>query len=223
MIALPHSTVENRWDEKADLRWYAVPFQVIDALEANVEEPEKSPVFSKESGVPQEHHVCNSVCDSLVLGQAELGLGHNQEGIQALNVFLEQSRKHPLAGQVRTLISEINERKSSHTGADNAASENPPDVDALAALDAPALPTKPWAPPDVDEVNPPLASGAECPANQVIAEAGKRVQELVDDLSRFAAVEDLLHQPLDAYGVPLRTDTRKMTTWLRFRLARTGW
>jgi tetratricopeptide (TPR) repeat protein len=145
----------------------------------------------------------------LVLGQAELGLGHNQEGIQALNVFLEQSPKHPLAGQVRTLISEINDRKSSHNNADNAASENPPDVDALAALDAPALPTKPWAPPDVDEANPPLASGAECPAGQVIAEAGKRVQELVEDLSRFAAVEDLLHQPLDAYGVPLRTDTRK--------------
>jgi hypothetical protein len=33
--------------------------------------------------------------------------------------------------------------------------------------------------------------------------------ELVNDLSRFAAVEDLFHQPLDPYGLPIRTDKRK--------------
>ena len=36
-----------------------------------------------------------------------------------------------------------------------------------------------------------------------------RVQELVDDVARFAAVEDLFHQSLDNYGVPSRTETRK--------------
>ena len=33
--------------------------------------------------------------------------------------------------------------------------------------------------------------------------------ELVHDLSRFAAVEELFHQPLDPYGMPIRTDKRK--------------
>ena len=37
----------------------------------------------------------------LVLGQALLNLGHNQEGIQALNAFLAESPKHPVAEQVR--------------------------------------------------------------------------------------------------------------------------
>ena len=43
----------------------------------------------------------------LVLGQALIDLGDNQEGIQALNVFLTESPKHPVAGQVRELIAEI--------------------------------------------------------------------------------------------------------------------
>jgi hypothetical protein len=82
-------------------------------------------------------------------------------------------------------------------------------VDSLAALEAPAVPVKPWAPPGIDDVKPQVASGAECPAAQVIEESGKRMQELVSALSRFAAVEHLLHQPLDPYGIPIRTDTRK--------------
>jgi len=35
------------------------------ALEADVEEPEKSPIFSKHPGFLKNHHVCNFVCDSL--------------------------------------------------------------------------------------------------------------------------------------------------------------
>jgi hypothetical protein len=35
------------------------------------------------------------------------------------------------------------------------------------------------------------------------------VAQLVEDVAKFAAVEDLFHQRLDRYGVPIRTDTRK--------------
>jgi hypothetical protein len=35
------------------------------------------------------------------------------------------------------------------------------------------------------------------------------VRELVDDATRFAAVEDLFHQALDQYGNPVRTEERK--------------
>jgi tetratricopeptide (TPR) repeat protein len=149
----------------------------------------------------------------LVLGQALVGLGREEEGIQALRAFLEQSPKNPLADQVRSLITEINERKTTateeRTTATASSRENLTGIDSLAALEAPVVPVKPWAPPGVDDVKPPVASGAECPAAQVIEESGKRMQELVSDLSRFAAVEDLFHQPLDPYGIPIRTDIRK--------------
>jgi tetratricopeptide (TPR) repeat protein len=147
----------------------------------------------------------------LVLGQAFLGLGRDQESLAALTTFLEQSPKNPLASQVRTLIAEINEHNPSHTDAGTPATggRSLAGVDSLAALEAPPLPIKPWAPPGIDEAKPPVASGAECPTEKVIEESGKRVQELVNDLSRFSAIEDLFHQPLDQYGIPIRTENRK--------------
>jgi tetratricopeptide (TPR) repeat protein len=148
----------------------------------------------------------------LVLGQALLGLGRDDEGIQALHSFLEQSPKSPLTDQVRSLISEIDDHKSNGSIGENSGAASvsiASAVDSLAALDAPILPIKPWAPPGVDDVKPPVASGIDCPATQVTEESGKRMQELVSDLSRFAAVEDLFHQPLDAYGMPIRTEKRK--------------
>ena len=68
---------------------------------------------------------------------------------------------------------------------------------------------KSWQPPGVDDINPAIAASVACPAAQVIEESGQRVQELVDDVARFAAVEDLFHQALDNYGIPIRTETRK--------------
>ena len=64
-------------------------------------------------------------------------------------------------------------------------------------------------PPGIDEVKLSIVPGVECPSGQVLAESGRRVQELVEDVARFAAVEDLFHQSLDQYGIPIRTETRK--------------
>jgi hypothetical protein len=61
----------------------------------------------------------------------------------------------------------------------------------------------------VDDVKLALAPDTNCPSAQVIDESGKRVQEFVEDLARFSAVEDLFHQALDEYGSPVRTETRK--------------
>lgn len=147
----------------------------------------------------------------LVLGEALLNLGEDQQGIQALNVFLQQAPQHPMAGQVRALIADV-EQHPSITGS----SDDPPKssadfsgVDPVAALDVPELSLKAWQPPSIDDARPAVAPDVVCPSEKVIAESGKRVQELVDDVSRFAAVEDLLHQSLDPYGIPLRSETRK--------------
>ncbi len=145
----------------------------------------------------------------LVLGQALVALGHEQEGVQALNTFVEESPQHPLAGQVRTLIAELNERSTTPAANDLPTPESRfSGVDPLAALPAPGLATKSWEPPGVDDIKLALAPSVVCPAAQVIEESGKRVQELVQDVQRFAAIEDLSHQALDAYGIPIRTETR---------------
>ncbi len=145
----------------------------------------------------------------LVLGQALLNLGQEKEGVQALKAFLDESPKHPVAGQVRQLIADIEEHGSASPSAENAAKPTFSGVDPLSALPAAHLSVSAWQPPGVDEVKLSVVPGVACPSEKVIEESGKRVQELVEDVTKFAAVEDLFHQALDEYGTPVRTETRK--------------
>ena len=152
----------------------------------------------------------------LVLGQALLNLGLTQEGIQALNVFLQESPQHPISAQVRNLIEQAQTAKTRHADAtsqslDDAlqAAARLRGIDPLLALPAARLSMKSWQPPGIDDVRLSVAPGINCPSEQVAEESGKRVQELMEDITRFAAVEDLFHQTLDEYGTPVRTETRK--------------
>jgi tetratricopeptide (TPR) repeat protein len=147
----------------------------------------------------------------LVLGEALVNLGYDKEGVEALNRFLQESPLHPMSGQVRGLIAEIEEH-SANPAAAASADASPPKligVDPLQALAPPVLAVKSWQPPGIDDVKLNVAAGIACPTEKVIDESGKRVQELAEDVTRFAAVEDLFHQTLDAYGLPVRTETRK--------------
>ena len=147
----------------------------------------------------------------LVLGEALVNLGQSQQGVQALKIFLDASPQHPVAGQVRNLIAEIEGDASNPASAESAlqTKNKLTGVDPLLALPAPKLSVKSWQPPGIDEIKLSVAPDVACPTEKVIAESGKRVQELVEDVTRFAAVEDLFHQALDEYGNPVRTETRK--------------
>ena len=85
----------------------------------------------------------------LVLGQALVGLGLDQQGIQALDTFLQQSPRHPMAGQVRSLIAEIKEHESTSPSAEIPEKAEPrlKGLDPLEALTAPRLSVKSWQPP----------------------------------------------------------------------------
>lgn len=163
----------------------------------------------------------------LVLGEALVNLGQTQEGVQALKKFLQESPSHPIAGQVRSLIASIEEtattpaiaevpvaRSAEASSTTATLVDQKPGVklfgiDPITALPAPKLSMKAWQPPGVDDIKLSVAPDMPCPSEQVVDESGKRVQELVDDVARFAAVEDLFHQSLDEYGNPTRTESRK--------------
>ena len=145
----------------------------------------------------------------LVLGEALVNLGRSQEGINALNVFLQESPQHPVAGQVRSLIAELEQRSSDTAIAKEESTPKLTGVDPLLALPAAKLSVKAWQPPGVDDIKLNVAPDVACPTEKVIQESGNRVEELVNDVTKFAAVEDLFHQALDEYGYPVRTETRK--------------
>jgi tetratricopeptide (TPR) repeat protein len=87
-------------------------------------------------------------------------------------------------------------------GADSAAAERLP-------LDL-ALDTEiNWAPPDVDAEKLELDSKAPCQLNQVIQSAGSRAEELVQNVDRFTATEEIQHYNLSLMGLQTSRETRK--------------
>ena len=113
--------------------------------------------------------------------------------------------------QVRTLITKL---KTSEpvSAADVRSTDSEikkPRVNSLGALPEPLLSLQTWRPPDVDDAKPRVIPDVACPGTEVLTETGNRVQELAQDLTRFAADEELFHQSLDGTGLTTSAETRK--------------
>ena len=143
----------------------------------------------------------------LVLGQALANVGRDQEGIQALKTFVQTNPSNTAIPQVKALITKIEQRAAGLTSTEG----TQPDTDLALAASAPSLPESAWGPPGVDELKPPVAPGVTCPYQQVMEGSGERVKQFVDNITKFAAVEDLLHEQLDKAGNPFTKETRKFT------------
>ncbi|MGA7892600.1 MAG: tetratricopeptide repeat protein [Candidatus Sulfotelmatobacter sp.] len=143
----------------------------------------------------------------LVLGQALANLGRDQEGIAALKIFVQTNPSNTAIAQVKALIVKIENRDAGLTSAPGTEA----DTDLALAASAPSLPESAWGPPGVDEVKPPVAPGVTCPYQQVMEGSGERVRQFVDNIAKFAAVEDMVHEQLDKTGNPITKETRKFT------------
>ena len=143
----------------------------------------------------------------LVLGQALADVGRDQEGIQALKIFVQTNPSNTAIPQVKALITKIEKRAAGLTSTEGMQA----DTDLALAASAPSLPESAWGPPGVDELKPPVAPGVTCPYQQVMEGSGERVKQFVDNITKFAAVEDMLHEQLDKTGNPFTKETRKFT------------
>jgi len=141
----------------------------------------------------------------LVLGQALANVGRDREGIQALKLFVQNNPSNTAIPQVKALITRIEKRDAGVTSTEG----TQPDTDLALAASAPSLPESAWGPPGVDELKPPVAPGVTCPYQQVMEGSGERVKQFVDNVTKFAAVEAMLHEQLDKTGNPFTKETRK--------------
>ena len=146
-----------------------------------------------------------SGASELTLGQALIGLGQKDEGIEALRVFLKDSPAENMVEPVRALIKKVEEGDQAPV----AGLVTTVSADPLMAVPKLALSMQTWRPPDIDDVKPDLESGLTCSRVEVLAAAGQRVQELVQDITRFTADEDLFHKSLDGAGLSSHAETRK--------------
>ncbi|MGB2628768.1 MAG: tetratricopeptide repeat protein [Candidatus Acidiferrum sp.] len=79
-----------------------------------------------------------------------------------------------------------------------------------------------WAPPDVDDEKVDLDSTTGCELADVMKSAGNRVQELVQNISRFTATEQIEHFNLSPMGLETSRETRKFDYLVEIRLVGNG-
>jgi tetratricopeptide (TPR) repeat protein len=74
-----------------------------------------------------------------------------------------------------------------------------------------------WAPPDVDEVVPPVRPDVPCALPSVLSAASIRVKELMDNLQQFSATERVEHMTVDKEGDshPFESATYKYVAQIR--------
>lgn len=146
----------------------------------------------------------------LMLGEALAHLGKTPEAIQALQTYLQANANDPSAPAVRDYIAQLQSppKADLRTQAAPVALIISSAASGAGASDA-RLSVPAWGPPGVDDEKPVLATGTVCPSDVVIEKAGRRVKQLVDNLSSFEATEDVLHEDLDELGRPTSKETRK--------------
>jgi hypothetical protein len=66
-----------------------------------------------------------------------------------------------------------------------------------------------WLPPDVDEQKVALDPGTTCQLDEVIQASGERVKELVENVDRFTATEEVEHSKLSPLGLQISKETRR--------------
>jgi tetratricopeptide (TPR) repeat protein len=79
-----------------------------------------------------------------------------------------------------------------------------------------------WMPPDIDESIPPVEPGAACQVDEVVRNAGARMQELIRNVDRFAATEAVTHEIIDKKGLASPAETAKFDYMVSIEALRGG-
>jgi len=155
-----------------------------------------------ELALEKSHGVANAA--RLPLAEAMMRLGQKQAARQALQAYLKEDSASQGAVQAHSMISELERSDTSSTAGSSTAKDRDATVAGVDRVNAPSLVPSldSWRPPGIDDSKPEVTAGVSCPYQTVIEEAGSRVKSLVDNLARFDATENMLHEDLDDLGVP---------------------
>jgi len=141
----------------------------------------------------------------IILAQALANLGKTNEAISTLNDFLRSNPSDSQAGEARTLISLI--KTHAATPAIPVTLMNP--SDSLIDDTDLRLSIKSWLPPGIDDEKPSVAQGVDCPADKILTDSGAKVEQFANDISKFSAIEDLVHERVDELGHAITKQSRK--------------
>lgn len=141
----------------------------------------------------------------LALGEAQYfqhDYSHAAESLEKYLRYQPHSLQAPIAQQYVDAIHKLPPPNAAG-GAETAKFELPPLPEITAVTETN------WAPPDVDDEKLDLDSTAGCELTEVVRSAGNRVQELVQNVDRFTATEQVEHFNLSPMGLQTSRETRK--------------
>ena len=125
--------------------------------------------------------------------------GDRDKAVSTLQVYLQG---HAADAAAKKQLESLQSLKALAASPDVAGSTNEMDMSALIAA-AKALPVpSSWMPSDVDDKMPPVEPGASCALDEVVQNAGKRLQELVNNVDRFTATELVTDESINKWGLP---------------------
>jgi hypothetical protein len=162
----------------------------------------------------------------LALGQAAYLQGDLARATESLQHSLREQPGGPQAAAAQELIARIRESSSSPAAPARGDGVNSSpeltshkiSVDTLRelAVIAPVTETN-WLPPDVDQQKLVLDPGVTCQLDDVIHATGDRVKELVENVGRFTATENVEHYKLSPLGLQISHETRKFDYLVEIR------
>jgi tetratricopeptide (TPR) repeat protein len=158
-----------------------------------------------------------------LLARALAAQGKADRAVQVLESYL---REHPADIAAQTQLASLRHPPAMPSGPPSSA----PAAPAVSVTPAAAYPStvtalplpSSWLPPDVDEKVPPAESGVSCPLDEVVRNAGKRVQEFIRNVDRFTATESFFHESVNSWGFPAAPETRKFDYVVSIQEVRPG-
>ncbi len=178
----------------------------------------------------------------LLVGQAQAALHQRDAALATFNQILKEQVDGSRTAAVKREIEKLNGPSSGQgklelasalapAGGNGSSSDVSPlkttDDSGDAATetaDLPDLPAVPlgtetkWAPPDVDEENLMFDASADaCSLDSVTSKVGARVEELVSNVDRFTATEDMDHTALSPLGIQVSHETRQFNYLVEIR------
>jgi tetratricopeptide (TPR) repeat protein len=153
----------------------------------------------------------------LLLGEAQAALGEREAALATLEQWLREQPNGPQTATVQQLLGLLRapERPkpeilevATYPAAGRPAMNAPDNLSGVTMPPSAPVTETNWAPPDVDEEKPAVEPGASCPIHEVTAAAGARVEELVRNVDRFTATEEMEHENLSPLGVQISRETR---------------
>ena len=171
----------------------------------------------------------------LALGEAEYLQQDYPHAIESLERFLRIQPQSPQASTAQKYVDAMRRYQLRNIGAERAAgssgtspsgvgdSKTPDSGTEADNLELPPLPEitptteTNWAPPDVDVEKIDIDSIAGCPLDEVVRSAGNRAQELVKNVDRFTATEEIDHYNLSPMGLQTSHESRKFDYLVEIR------